>query len=306
MGCDFGFGKFGRLHNKTYFVSACMYDEDNESDEFCLQVFEGQDMTHPIKKILLPSLNEFNYEGGMDTCKWSNSLYVWQSEPSRWPHGSDIWHLVPNGDGGFEVQEWPIYAPSDNSSLDFSAVRRIGVDDVSVLDDGNLLVLRKVFCLDDKEEAENILSIQKPDGSVIRNIKLSYDAQTNVTMKSNGNFVYVQVTNERSGACAIREADKDGKEFRNFHFDLSVTEFCIGGKQLFLDACDRVIFHDGYYKIFFLDCELNLLGEVEILEMKPVSGLGDDILEHIHFDKDTNEMIVTYSSNDVLFLKLTF
>ena len=41
---------------------------------------------------------------------------------------------------------------------------------LSVLDDGNLLVMRSLYKNDEKV---NIVSVQKPDGLVIRNIKLS-------------------------------------------------------------------------------------------------------------------------------------
>jgi len=303
---DFGFGKFGRLYNQAYFVDPC--DEKGEDSEECfLKVFEVQDLTDPIKKIPLPSLNAFNDEGGMATCKHSNSLYLWQSFPVTWPEHPDIWRLVPNGDGGFEVLEWPIYYEPSDDFLDVSAVSSIRVADLSVLDDGNLLVLRNVYGHDNtEEEVDNILSIHKPDGSIIRSMTLLYDTRlSNVTMKSNGNFVYAQVLD-----CLynILETDKDGKAFRNFRFDRDTTEeVTIGCKQLFLDSCDRVIFHDGSYKLIFLDCELNLLGEIEILQMKLESVLDDYdyTLYHAHFDKDTNEMIVIYSFDQVLFLKLT-
>ena len=267
------------LHNQIYEVDNC-WDKSGQVENTFLCVYNGQDLSHHVKKILLPPLfSESNDdavdEGGMATCRWSNSLYVWQSGPSTWPHGSDIWRLVPNADGGFRVMEWPTFAPSDES-LDFSSVSRIVINDVSVLDDGNLLVLREVFCSCDEEEVNHILSIHRPDGSVIRDIILSYNAViSNVAMKSNGNFVYAQVTRDLPDDCVIQEVDKDGKAVRHFHCSHFVSGFHSGCKQLFLDACDRVIFLDGYDKCIFLDCELNFLGEVEILEVEPVNAFNE-------------------------------
>jgi len=179
------------------------------------------------------------------------------------------------------------------------------VNDLSVLEDGNVLVLRSVYCLDCMRDS--VLSIHKPDGSAIRSIKLAYEAQlSNVTMKSNGNFVYAQLVDSRRGECVIREADRDGKAFRRFPCFQKLSKFRIGRNQLFLDAYDRVIFHDGCYKFIFLDCELNFLGQVETLEMKvPLARIDDNILMFADFDKDTNEMVVVYWSSEALFLKLT-
>ena len=278
-----------------------------------MHVYDGWDLTHRIKEILLPSIKNFDVyayeedEDGMATCRWSNSFYVWKSfdcMPTTWPYDSDIWHLVPNGVGGFEELLWPPYVPQIDS-YDFSTVGRIGVSDISVLDDGNLLVLRRVFCLDDG--VDNILSIHKPDGSVIRNMKLSHDAKrslSNIAMKSNGNFVFAQVADKRGPGCVIREADKDGNAFRNFHYSRYKWKFPRGCKQLFLDACDRVILLSGCFSFIFLDCELNLLGEIETFEKKPGPG-PDRILVQAEFDKDTNELVTTFWSNRILFLKLT-
>ena len=93
--------------------------------------------------------------------------------PTTWPDDSDIWHLVPNGFGGFNVLLWPTLSPQDYSWDSFN-VDRISVCDLSVHDDENLLVLRlrEVSYL-----CDFILSIHKPDGSVIRSIKLSYNAK---------------------------------------------------------------------------------------------------------------------------------
>ena len=252
-----------------------------------------------VKEIVLPSINDLIYGCGLATCRLSNSLYVWL-------YASDIWHLVPNGSGGFEVLEWPIYYVPSDDSLDFSAVSY--VQEVSALDDGNLLVLRYVFYLDN-DEVDNILSIHKPDGSVIRNIKLSYDAEntnitelSNITMQSNGYFVYAQTTDNPSFGCIIREADKDGKAFRNFRYSHEVSPSFNAFKHLFLDTCDRVIFLDGYDKCIFLDCELNFL---EILQIKLASEVDWNSVLYADFDKDTNEMVVAYWNNDFLFLKLT-
>src|SRR6218665_898031 len=303
--CLLLFGMFGRLHNKTYFID---FPSDDEGDEMWeedtrLRVFDGQDLTHHIKEISLPSLNEVNDEGGMAICKWSNSLYVWQCAPPTFPPRSDIWHLVPKGDGGIEVLEWPAYDPSYDS-LDFMSCDNF-INDLSVLDDGNVLVSRSLYCVDCMRDS--VLSIHKPDGSAIRSIKLACDAQlSNVTMKSNGNFVYAQLIDNHRGECVIREADRDGKAFRCFHCFQRLLEFRVGRKHLFLDAYDRVIFHDGCYKFIFLDCELNFLGQVETLEMQvPLARLDDNILMFADFDKDANEMVVVHESGEALFLKLT-
>lgn len=278
-----------------------------------MQVYDGRDLSHHIKEIPLPSIKMFGSEDGMVVCRLSNSFYVWQSSGNKHttrPYDSYmyIWHLMPNGDGGFEVLQWPTYPPQEYHSWDLCTAIQISVRDISSLDDGNLLVLRSVYHSDCVVDY-SILSIHRPDGLVIRNIKLSFNAAlSNVAVKSNGNFVFAQ---QYGSCCIIRETDKDGNTIRTFHYSRSVLDFdveCI--KRLFLDSCDRVIFLDGFIKCLFLDCELNFLAEVEFLKMNPGSEPDDEdysdfTMVQADFDKYTNEMVVGYWGNDVLFLKLT-
>jgi len=298
------------LRNQIFEIENCFGEQSGQADHTRLRVYNDRDLLLPVKYVVLPALFDVNVydidEGGIATCRWSNSLYVWKSEPATWPHGYEIWHLVPNADGGFMVTKWPTFAPS-HDLLDISTVSKIVIKNISVLDDGNLLVLKEVFRLGDGG-ITHILSVHRPDGSVIQDIILSYNAElSNVAMKSNGNFVYAQVTQYHpDNVCVIQETDKDGRALRNFHLSHVLSGFRSGCKQLFLGDCDRVIFLDGHDKCIFLDCELNFLGVVEIFEQEPVNALDEDlILLNADFDKDTNEMIVSYWSFDVVFLKLT-
>lgn len=146
------------------------------------------------------------------------------------------------------------------------------------------------------DEKENILSVHKPDGLVIRNIKLSQKEDlSNVMMKSNGNFVYSELGDD--GVHIFREIDQDGNEIRNFYW-LQKCVHCSDRMQLFLDSYDRVILQHSPYHLVFLDAELNFLEEVEI------GTLNDEVVMCTEFDKETDEMIVMYCEWKIVFLQL--
>lgn len=102
---------FGRLNDQIYFFYNHL-DDDGSVCDFTLHVFEGQDTTKCTKVIPLPKVMDDLLE--MTTCKQSNSMYVWQDYSCA---SSAVLHLVPDGNGGFEVLHWPTCTISDDFRL---------------------------------------------------------------------------------------------------------------------------------------------------------------------------------------------
>lgn len=294
------YGGFAKLGNQICFIDGYPEDRDCDNyDYYGLLVYEVPDLDDYTECIRLPFTEE---PDGMAACEQSNSIYIWV--PS-----TDALRLVPDGNGGFEMLHWPAFSlPNNFLGCSRTTDNSHCINSFSVLDDGNLLVKRCVIPkehvqmrLGQRIEEEIVLSVHKPDGSVIRNIELPLICHSsNVVMKSNGNFVYVLLRDN-----IVIEVDQARREIVRYSPRINrYSELSFAPDRLFLDSYDRVILLENHsFDLCVLDTELNFL---EYVHVEPTGLRFDNSnFSRASFYKESSEMIIQTSDGCIIFIKLT-